>query len=122
MSKCHAIKEYGLAKLFLQMHQVYFRSSYQLQSRGMNVVLHYRLYMCKQFPNPAGFIKNINHKSQYLSQCHRIKVCMVIHYLPQQTSSHQMQLTSNLIVDMNSLQNLYLVSKRLMCEVNKLVS
>lgn len=64
MNKCQAVEEHGLARLFLQRHQTYFRCSYQLQSRGMKTVLHYGPYMCKQFSNPAGFIKNVNHKLQ----------------------------------------------------------
>lgn len=71
MNKYHAVEECGLARLFLQRHQIYFRCSYQLQSRGMKTVLHYILYMCKQFSNPTVFIKNVNHKLQYVSQHHR---------------------------------------------------
>lgn len=37
----------------------------------MKTVLHYRLYMCKPFSNPAILTKNVNQKFQYLPQYHR---------------------------------------------------
>lgn len=78
----------------------------------MKIVLHYRLYMCKPFSNPAILTKNVNQKFQYTFPNITEKVCMIICFFPQQLY-HQMQVLSNLMVDVSSLQKLYSVSKRL---------